>query len=82
MICIGKIEWLRYFALCFFLQYKAENRISAAEAMHHPYFEDLGTEIKNLSDGEYFLIFYLVKLLCNLIKCKFHCRRTGTRKKS
>lgn len=35
-----------------FLRYKAENRISAAEAMHHPYFEDLGTEIKNLSDDK------------------------------
>ncbi|KAK7604236.1 hypothetical protein V9T40_004509 [Parthenolecanium corni] len=35
-----------------FLCYDARKRISAVDAMHHPYFEDLGPEVLTLSDDE------------------------------
>ncbi len=36
-----------------FLLYEARMRISAKDAMNHPYFNSLGPNIHNLSDGEF-----------------------------
>ena len=35
-----------------FLLYEARKRVSAREAMHHPYFASLGTGVHNLLDGK------------------------------
>ena len=39
-----------------FLLYEARKRVSAREAMHHPYFASLGTGVHNLLDGKNFFL--------------------------
>jgi hypothetical protein len=44
-----------------FLLYEARKRISARDAMRHPYFDSLGPGVHNLLDGEFY--FWVVFLL-------------------
>jgi serine/threonine protein kinase len=39
-----------------FLLYEARKRISARDAMRHPYFDSLGPGVHNLLDGEFFFL--------------------------
>ncbi len=52
-----------------FLLYEARKRISAKDAMRHPYFDSLGPGVHNLLDGE--KIYKLFKKCGFLINCHF-----------
>ena len=41
-----------------FLLYEARKRISAKDAMHHPYFDSLGPGVHNLLDGKLSYYYY------------------------
>ena len=42
-----------------FLLYEARKRISAKDAMHHPYFDSLGPGVHNLLDGKAYSYYLL-----------------------